>query len=46
MLMMDCLTCLFTSLLILSHGYLLVILYWSLCEDSLLFCKSWYDDGV
>jgi hypothetical protein len=25
---------------ILAHGYLLVILLWSLCKDSLLFCKS------
>jgi hypothetical protein len=29
---------------ILAHGYLLVILLWSLCEDSLLLCKSW-DNG-
>jgi hypothetical protein len=28
---------------ILAHGYLLVILSWSLCEDSLLFCKSWHN---
>jgi hypothetical protein len=28
---------------ILAHGYLLVILLWPLCEDSLLFCKSWYN---
>jgi hypothetical protein len=27
---------------ILDHGYLLVILLWSLCEDSLFFCKSWH----
>jgi hypothetical protein len=27
-------------LLILALGFLLVILYWSLCEDSLLFYKS------
>jgi hypothetical protein len=33
-------------LLILVHGFLLVILYWSSCEDSLLFCKFWYVDGV
>jgi hypothetical protein len=25
---------------ILARGYLLVIMLWSLCEDSLLFCKS------
>jgi hypothetical protein len=29
---------------ILAHGYLLVILLWSLYEDSLLFCKSWHND--
>jgi hypothetical protein len=29
---------------ILAHGYLLVILYWSLCEDSLLFFKYWHND--
>jgi hypothetical protein len=33
-------------LLIFAHGFLLVILYWSPCEDSLLFCKSWHVDGV
>jgi hypothetical protein len=38
------LTCLFTSCYILAHGYLLVILYWSPYEDSLLFCKSWHHD--
>jgi hypothetical protein len=31
---------------ILAHGYLLVILLCSLCEDSLLFCKSCHVDGV
>jgi hypothetical protein len=31
---------------ILAHDYLLVILSWSLYEDSLLFCMSWHDDGV
>jgi hypothetical protein len=30
-------------MLILAHGYLLVILLWSLCEDSLLFYKSWHN---
>jgi hypothetical protein len=45
MLVVTCLTCLFTSLLILAHGYLLVILYWSPYVDSLLFCMSWHDDG-
>jgi hypothetical protein len=28
---------------ILAHGYLLVILLWSLCEDSILFCKYWHN---
>jgi hypothetical protein len=28
---------------ILAHGYLLIILLWPLCEDSLLFCKSWHN---
>jgi hypothetical protein len=42
-LVVACLTCLFTSCYILAHGYLLVILYWSLYEDSLLFYKSWYN---
>jgi hypothetical protein len=28
---------------ILAHGYLFVILLWSLCEDSLLFYKSWHN---
>jgi hypothetical protein len=28
---------------ILAHGYLLVILLWSLCKNSLLFYKSWYN---
>jgi hypothetical protein len=27
---------------IFAHGYLLVILLWSLCEDSPLFC-SWHN---
>jgi hypothetical protein len=31
-------------MLILAHGYLLVILLWSCCEDTLLFCKSWHND--
>jgi hypothetical protein len=44
MLMVTCLTCLLTSCYILAHGYLIVILYWSLCEDSLLFCKSCHND--
>jgi hypothetical protein len=33
------------SMLLLAYDYMLVILLWSLCEDSLLFCKSWHDDG-
>jgi hypothetical protein len=33
-------------MLILAHDCLLVILLWSLYEDSLLFCKSWHVDGV
>jgi hypothetical protein len=44
MLVVACLTCLFTSCYILAHGYLLVILYWSPCEDSLLFCMYWHHD--
>jgi hypothetical protein len=28
---------------IIAHGYLLVILLWSLYVDSLLFCKSWHN---
>jgi hypothetical protein len=28
---------------ILALSYLLVILLWSFCEDSLLFCKSWHN---
>ena len=32
-------------MLILAHGYLLVILLWSSYVDSLLFCKSWYGGG-
>jgi hypothetical protein len=44
MLVVAWLTCLFTSCYILAHGYLLVILYWSPCEDSLLFSKSWHND--
>jgi hypothetical protein len=30
-------------MLILAQGYLLVILLWSSCMDSLLFCKSWHN---
>jgi hypothetical protein len=32
---------LYSLMLILAHGYLLVILLWQLYLDSLLFCKSW-----
>jgi hypothetical protein len=39
MLVVACLTCLYTSYYILAHGYLLVIMYWSLCEDSFLFLQ-------
>jgi hypothetical protein len=28
---------------ILAHGNLFVILLWSPCEDSLLFCMSWHN---
>jgi hypothetical protein len=44
MLMVDLLNLLFTSLHILAHGFLLVSSLWSLCDDSLLFCKSWHND--
>jgi hypothetical protein len=40
MLVVVCLTCFIHLMSILAHGYLLVILLWSLCEDSLLFYKS------
>jgi hypothetical protein len=33
-------------MLILAHGYLLVILSWSLYEDSFLFYKTWHFGGV
>jgi hypothetical protein len=45
MLVVACLMCFIHFMLILAHVYLLVILLWSLCLDSLLFCKSWYGDG-
>jgi hypothetical protein len=44
MVVVACLTYLFTSVHILAHGYLLVILLWFLCEDSLLFYKSWHNN--
>jgi hypothetical protein len=43
MLVVACLTRFIHFMPILAHGYLLVILLWSPCEDSLLFCKSWRD---
>jgi hypothetical protein len=46
MLVVDLLNLLIHFISILAHGYLLVILSWSLCENSLLFCKSWHDDDV
>jgi hypothetical protein len=33
-------------MLILAHGYWLVVLLWYPCEDSLLFYKYWNIDGV
>jgi hypothetical protein len=38
-----CLTYFIYFMPILAHGYLLVILLWSPCEDSLLFCMSWHN---
>jgi hypothetical protein len=40
MFVVDLLNLLFTLCHILAHDYLLIISLWSLCEDSLLFCKS------
>jgi hypothetical protein len=45
-LVVDLLNLLIHFMPILAHGYLLVILLWSVCEDSLLFCKSWHVDGA
>jgi hypothetical protein len=39
----DLLNLLIHLMSILAHGYLLVILLWSLCKNSLLFYKSWYN---
>jgi hypothetical protein len=36
---------LYSFMLILAHGYFLVILLWSPYVDSLLFCKFWLGDG-
>jgi hypothetical protein len=44
MLVVACLTCFIHLMPILAHGYLLVILWWSLYEDSQLFCESWHGD--
>jgi hypothetical protein len=44
MFVVTCLTYLFTSCYILDHGNFLIIFYCSLCEDSLLFYKSWRND--
>jgi hypothetical protein len=44
-LVVACLICFIHFMLILSHGYLLVILLWSLYVNSLLFYKSWHGDG-
>jgi hypothetical protein len=40
MLFVACLMCFIHFMLILAHGYLLIILLWSLSVDSLLLCKS------
>jgi hypothetical protein len=44
MLVVACLICFIYFMLILAHGYLLVILLWSPYVDSLLFFKSWHGD--
>jgi hypothetical protein len=44
MLVVACLTYLFTLCYILAHDYLIVIMYWSPFKDSLLFCKYWHTD--
>jgi hypothetical protein len=45
MLVVACLMSFIHFMPILAHDYLLVIMLWSLCVDSLLFCKSWHGDG-
>jgi hypothetical protein len=45
MLVVAYLMCFIHLMLILAHGYLLVILLWSPCVDSLLFCKFLHGDG-
>jgi hypothetical protein len=46
MLVVDLLNLLIHFISILANDYLLDILSWSFCDDSLLFCKSWHNDGV
>jgi hypothetical protein len=43
MLVVAYLTCFIHFMLILAHSYLCVILLWYICEDLLLFCKSWHN---
>jgi hypothetical protein len=43
MLVVACLMCFIHFMPILAHGNLLVILLWSLYEDSPLFCMSWHN---
>jgi hypothetical protein len=43
MLVVAWLTSFIHFMLILAHGYLLIILLWSLYVDSFLFCKSWHN---
>jgi hypothetical protein len=45
MLVVACLICFIHLMPILAHGYLIVILLWSRCVDSHLFCKFWHGDG-
>jgi hypothetical protein len=45
MLVVACLMCFIHFMLILTHSYLLVIMLWSLCVNSLLSCKSWHGVG-
>jgi hypothetical protein len=42
MLVVDLINLIFTSFHILPHDYMLVVSLWSLCVDSLLFCKSYH----
>jgi hypothetical protein len=43
MLMVNLLNLLFTSFHILTHGYILDILLWSLVRINDCFCMSWYN---